>query len=51
MKKIVLNIKKVEIVEYNGDEELLIRALSNLVYNAIKYSDKDSKVEINLFKK
>lgn len=48
-KKIVLNIKKVEIIEYNGDEELLIRALSNLVYNAIKYSDENAKVEINLF--
>ena len=36
-KKIKLEIKEVEIIEYNGDEELLIRALSNLIFNAIKY--------------
>jgi len=50
-KEIVLNIEKVEIIEYHGDEELLIRALSNLVYNAIKYSDEKAKVELNLFTK
>ena len=49
-KNITLNIKKVDIIEYNGDEELLIRALSNLVFNAIKYSDENAKVELNLVK-
>jgi len=32
-KKIKLNIKKIEIFEFVGDEELLIRAFSNLVFN------------------
>jgi len=50
-KEIVLNIKKIEIIEYYGDEELLIRALSNLVFNAIKYSDKKAEVDLSIFKK
>jgi signal transduction histidine kinase len=49
--EITLHIDKIEVVEYNGDEELLIRALSNLVYNAIKYSNQNSTVELNLNKK
>ncbi len=50
-KHIKLDISKVDIVEYYGDEELLIRALSNLVYNAIKYSDDDSEVTLSLYVK
>jgi heavy metal sensor kinase len=50
-KEIILNLNKVEIIEYYGDEELLIRALSNLVYNAIKYSNEKAEVELNLYKK
>jgi heavy metal sensor kinase len=50
-REILLNINEMDIVEYYGDEELLIRALSNLVYNAINYSNVKTKVEINLFKK
>ncbi len=49
--KTTLHIDKIDIVEYKGDEELLIRALSNLVYNAIKYSNQNSTVELNLYKK
>jgi signal transduction histidine kinase len=51
IKEIMINIIKVEVIEYYGDEELLIRALSNLVYNAIKYSNEKADVELNLFKK
>ncbi len=50
-KKIKLEIKKIEIIEYDGDEELLIRALSNLVFNAIKYSDDNAVVDLSLSKK
>jgi len=48
-KEITLHIDRIDIVEYEGDEELLIRALSNLVYNAIKYSNKNDSVELNLY--
>ena len=50
-KNIKLNIDNVDIIEYHGDEELLIRALTNLTYNAIKYSDEDSEVGLLLFVK
>jgi heavy metal sensor kinase len=50
-KNIKLNIDKVDIIEYKGDEELLIRALSNLIYNAIKYSDAGSEVRLSLYLK
>jgi heavy metal sensor kinase len=50
-KEIILNIEKVDVIEYFGDEELLIRALSNLIYNAIKYSNDKAKVQIDLYKK
>ena len=49
-KKIKLEIKHIDIVEYLGDEELLIRALSNLVFNALKYSDDNAVVELSLAK-
>jgi len=48
-KNIKLVIEDAEITEYTGDEELLIRALSNLVHNAIKYADEKSTVAINLY--
>ncbi len=47
---IKLNIDKIEILEYAGDEGLLIRALGNLVNNAIKYSDPGGTVTLSLFK-
>jgi len=50
-KNINLSIDEVNIIEYHGDEELLIRALSNLVYNAIKYSDEESEVILTLYVK
>jgi heavy metal sensor kinase len=50
-KKIKIEINRIDIIEYYGDEELLIRAFSNLIYNAIKYSDENAKVELNLYKK
>jgi signal transduction histidine kinase len=48
-KKIKLNIIEIEVIESTGDEELLVRALSNVVYNAIKYSDENTDVELSLF--
>jgi heavy metal sensor kinase len=50
-KKIKLTIKQIEIFEITGDEELLIRALSNLVFNAINYSEENTEVELSIFKK
>jgi two-component system sensor histidine kinase SenX3 len=50
-KKIKLAIKQIEIFEFTGDEELLIRALSNLVFNAINYSEENTEVELSIFKK
>jgi signal transduction histidine kinase len=50
-KEIKLNIKNIEIYECFGDEELLIRAFSNLVYNAIKYSEESSEVDLSIFKR
>jgi len=50
-KKIKFEIKHIDIVEYVGDEELLIRALSNLVFNALKYSDDNAVVDLALSKK
>ena len=49
-KNIKLEIKHIDIVEYAGDEELLIRAMSNLVFNAIKYSDDNAVVDLSLSK-
>jgi len=49
-KKIKLEIKDIEVIEYFGDEELLIRALSNLVFNAIKYSDDNAVLDLSLLK-
>jgi signal transduction histidine kinase len=49
-KNIKLSINKIEVVECSGDEELLIRALSNLTNNAIKYSDEKDQVELSLYK-
>ena len=49
-KNIKLSIGKIEVVECFGDEELLIRALSNLTNNAIKYSNENDKVELSLHK-
>ncbi len=46
---IQLSIGKMDIVEYRGDEELLIRALSNLVSNAIKFSMPDGEVKVSLY--
>ena len=37
-----------EIVEYDGDDKLLVHAYSNLVNNAIKYSKNDGKVKLSL---
>ena len=48
-KNINLVIDKAEVTEFQGDEELLIRALSNLVHNAIKYTDENSTVAIGLY--
>ena len=47
---ITLNIDKIEILEYMGDEELLTRALGNLVNNAIKYSNPGGTVKLSLYK-
>ncbi len=49
-RNIKLNITKMEVIESTGDEELLVRALSNVVYNAIKYSDENTEVELSLFR-
>jgi signal transduction histidine kinase len=49
-KKIKLIITEIEVIEFTGDEELLVRALSNVVYNAIKYSDENTDVELSLFR-
>ncbi|MBN2411682.1 HAMP domain-containing protein [candidate division KSB1 bacterium] len=47
---IKLNIDRIEILEYTGDEGLLIRALGNLVNNAIKYSNPGGTVTLSLYK-
>lgn len=47
---IKLLIENMDIIEFKGDEELLIRALSNLVNNAIKYSHPGGTVRLTLVK-
>lgn len=46
--QIQLQVDSLEAIEYQGDEELLIRALSNIVNNAIKYSNK-KKIHLSLY--
>jgi heavy metal sensor kinase len=47
-KGVYISIGNVDIVEYKGDEEMLIRALSNLVNNAVKFSEPKGKVNVSL---
>jgi signal transduction histidine kinase len=49
-RNIKLLIEDIDIIELKGDEELLIRAFSNLVNNAIKYSPIKSEVKLSLIK-
>jgi signal transduction histidine kinase len=48
-KKVNLTIKKMDIVEIYGDEKLLIHSFSNLVNNAIKYSEEGGKVFLSVY--
>jgi len=49
-RKIKLSVQNIDIIEFKGDEELLIRAFSNVVTNAIKYSKHRGLVRLSLFK-
>jgi len=50
-KNIKINIKKLENIEYFGNQNLLSHLFSNLRDNAIKYSNQNSTITIKLYKK
>jgi heavy metal sensor kinase len=49
-KKITLDIKKVEPVRIKGEEILLERMITNIIDNAIRYTDPEGKVAVSLDK-
>ncbi|WP_459886043.1 sensor histidine kinase [Caminibacter profundus] len=50
-KNIKINIKRLENIEYFGNQNLLSHLFSNLIDNAIKYSNQNSTIAIKLYKK
>ncbi len=50
-KNINITLKQIDKIQIYIDQEKIYRALTNIIHNAVKYTESEGKVEVSLFKK